>query len=426
MIEIQPPYEPLYTNKDKFIILITGGRGSGKSFNGMTFVERLTFEPKHRILLTRYTMSSASISVIPEFREKVELEGTQKYFKITEKDAVNLITGSEVMFRGIKTSSGNQTANLKSIQGLTTFVVDEGEEWVSEVDYDKLVLSIRTKGVQNRIIIMMNPTDVNHFIYKKYIKDTHGLVMIDGVQVQISTHPNVLHIHTTYLDNIKNLSQTFLDEVEFIKQKDKEKGTTKYANIVIGRWADMAEGAIFKNWEVVDEIPSHIRRKRGRGMDFGYTNDPTAIVECAIDGDNLYLDELCYRTQMSTGDITRELKGLDGKTISESADPRLVNEIKNAGIRIYPVNKGKRDGKGSIIAGIEAMLEYNIKVTKRSKNIIYELKNYVWAKDKDGNTINEPEDKNNHGMDAARYWILEEVLGVDSLIKKPQTYEENE
>lgn len=417
-IEVQPPYEPLYTNKDKFIILITGGRGSGKSFNGMTFVERLTFEPRHRILLTRYTMSSAAISVIPEFREKVELEGTQKYFKITEKDAINLITGSEVMFRGIKTSSGNQTANLKSIQGLTTFIVDEGEEWTNEADYDKLVLSIRTIGVQNRVIIMMNPTDVNHFIYKKYIHDTHKLVTIDGVQVQISTHPNVLHIHTTYLDNLKNLSQTFLDEIKAIKEKD----PTKYANIVIGRWSDMAEGAIYKNVEVVDEIPSHIRRKRGRGMDFGYTNDPTAIVECAIDGNDLYVHELCYRTRMGTGAIVKELEGLEGRTISESADPRLVDEIANAGISIYPVNKGKRDGKGSIIAGIEAIHEFNLKVTRSSKNIQYELKNYVWAKDKNGNVLNEPEDKNNHAMDAIRYWILEEVLGVDNLIKGLKTH----
>lgn len=160
-------------------------------------------------------MSSASLSVIPEFNEKIELEGTQEFFDVTQTDIENKVSGSIVMFRGIKTSSGNQTANLKSIQGLTTFVCDEAEEWVSETDYDKLVLSIRQKGIQNRIIIIMNPTDVNHFVYRKYIKDTHKLVDIDGVKVQISTHPNVLHIHTTYLDNISNLSQQFLDEIGY-------------------------------------------------------------------------------------------------------------------------------------------------------------------------------------------------------------------
>ena len=127
---------------------------------------------------------------------------------------LNTFSDSVIMFRGIRTSSGNQTAKLKSIQGLTTFVCDEAEEWNSEEDFDKLVLSIRQKGIQNRVIIIMNPTDSNHFIYKKYIEKTHKLIEIDGVQVQISTHPNVLHIHTTYLDNIENLSPQFIQEME--------------------------------------------------------------------------------------------------------------------------------------------------------------------------------------------------------------------
>lgn len=423
MIEIQPPYEPLYSNKDKFITLITGGRGSAKSFNGMTFVQRLLFEKGHKILLTRYTMSSAAISVIPEFTEKVELEGTQNYFKITEKDAVNLMSGSEVMFRGIKTSSGNQTANLKSIQGLTTFVVDEGEEWTDEEDYDKLVLSVRQKGIQNRIIIIMNPTDINHFVYRKYIQNSHKIVETDGVEVQLSTHPNVLHIHTSYLDNISNLSLDFLDNIEELREKalresvdnkgdfDQAKfNSSKYARVVIGRWADMSEGAVFRNWGLVDEIPSYVK-KRGIGLDFGYTNDPTAIVECGLHDGVLYLDELCYRTRMRTAEIIDELKPLRMRVISESADPRLVDEIHDAGVNIHPVNKGKREGKSSIIAGIEKMQSFEIKVTRRSKNIQDELRTHIWAKDKNGIALNEPEDKNNHAIDAARYWVLEEVMG---------------
>lgn len=108
MITPQPIYYPLYKNKDKFVILITGGRGSGKSFNGSTFVERLTFargkEPYqnvvHQILYARYTMVSAHISIIPEFMEKIELDGTSKYFKTTKTDVLNRRTGSRIMFRG--------------------------------------------------------------------------------------------------------------------------------------------------------------------------------------------------------------------------------------------------------------------------------------------------------------------------------------
>ena len=160
MIVPQEIYHPLYEDKEKFIILITGGRGSGKSFNASTFIERLTFEMTpvekivHQILYTRYTMVSAGMSIIPEMMEKIDLDGTTKYFKTTKTDIVNKMTKSRIMFRGIKTSSGNQTAKLKSIQGITTFVCDEAEEWTSEDEFDKIMLSIRKKGIQNRIIII--------------------------------------------------------------------------------------------------------------------------------------------------------------------------------------------------------------------------------------------------------------------------------
>ena len=106
MIVPQEIYHPLYEDKEKFIILITGGRGSGKSFNASTFIERLTFEMTpvekivHQILYTRYTMVSAGMSIIPEMMEKIDLDGTTKYFKTTKTDIVNKMTKSRIMFRG--------------------------------------------------------------------------------------------------------------------------------------------------------------------------------------------------------------------------------------------------------------------------------------------------------------------------------------
>lgn len=405
MSEVLEPYKELYTNTDKFITLVTGGRGSGKSFEVMRFIQRLTFEQGHKILLSRYTLSSANISVIPEFEEKVQLEGTQEYFKITEKDAINLMTGSEVMFRGIRTSSGNQTANLKSIQGLTTFVVDEGEEWVSESDYDKLVLSIRQKGIQNRIIIIMNPSNINHFVYRKYIKDSHKLVNIDGVNVQISTHPNVLHIHTTYLDNSHNLSNTFLDEVEYIKENDKKKGTKQYDHIVVGRWSDMSEGAIYTDWQVVEEMPKDYK-KRAIGLDFG-SNDPTAIIDVMLSDGEIWVDEWCYSQNMINtipkngierisieGNLKQHNVG-SIKIIADCQAKSAIQELKNVGFNIVPCIKGQ----GSIIDGIRVLQKFKINVTRRSENIIMELQNYVWDKTR----VDVPIDKYNHSLDAIRY-----------------------
>lgn len=412
MIVPQEIYHPLYTDNEKFIILITGGRGSGKSFNASAFIERLTFEMTevekivHQILYTRYTMVSAHMSIIPEMMEKIELDGTDKYFSTTKTDVVNKMTGSHIMFRGIKTSSGNQTAKLKSIHGITTFVCDEAEEWTNEQDFEKIMLSIRQKGIQNRIIIIMNPTDSNHFIYKRYIEKTHKLVDIDGVQVQISTHPNVLHIHTTYLDNKANLSDEFLKEVERMKVENPE----KYAHTVIGRWADVAEGAVFKKWGVVKEFPQWCK-KVALCQDFGYSNDVSATARCGIVDNALYVDEICYQTGMLTNDLANTLRPWGLKVFSESADPRLIQEIKNRGVNIYPVDKSSIDGKGSVVAGIEKIKDMELFVTERSYNLIKELRSYVWDKDKDDNYINVPVDKDNHLMDAIRYYVLGCLLG---------------
>lgn len=408
MITPQVTYHPLYTDTDKFIILITGGRGSGKSFNASTFIERLTFELTeaekivHQILYTRYTMVSANMSIIPEMMEKIELDGTIKYFKTTKTDIVNKMTKSRIMFRGIKTSSGNQTAKLKSIQGITTFVCDEAEEWTNEDEFDKIMLSIRKKGIQNRIIIIMNPCDSNHFIYKKYIENTHKLVEIDGVQVQVSTHPNVLHIHTTYLDNLENLSPEFLREVQEMKEKNPE----KYAHVVIGRWADVAEGAVFKKWGIVKEFPANAK-KVALASDWGYTNDPSTGIRCGIVDNRLYVDELFYETGMLTNAIANKLKPWSLKVYGDSADPRLIQEIKNRGVNIYPVDKFP----GSIKAGIDKIHEMELFVTERSYHIIEELRKYVWDKDKDGHYINEPVDEWNHCIDPIRYYILGHILG---------------
>lgn len=399
---IHEPYKALYQNKDKFVILVTGGRGSGKSFEVSRFIERLTFMLGHTILYSRYTMTSATKSVIPAVRDKIDRDGTGKYFHITSDTITNKLTGSNIIFTGIRTSSGQESAKLKSIERLSVFVCDEAEEWASGSDYEKLLLSVRQKGVQNMVIVIMNPSNTNHFIYTKYIKDTHKIEYFDGVPVQISTHPNVLHIHTSYLDNLPYLEDNFIREVEEMKINDPD----KYAHIVMGRWIDSAEGAVFKNYEIVEQIPFDVEKK-AIGLDFGYSNDPSAAVLCAMKGDCLYMDELFYSTAMLSRDYIQILKNYRMPVIADSADPRLIEEIKRGSVNIHAVEKGA----GSVLAGIQKMQELKLCVTKRSENLIYELQNYVWDKSRIGEYINKPIDANNHAIDAVRYYVLDRVLG---------------
>lgn len=416
MIKNHEIYYPLYEDTEKFIILITGGRGSGKSFSVSDFIGRLTFELNqyvddngkvtnvtHNILYARYTMTSAEISVIPEFMEKVELDELERYFSATKADVVNRMTGARIMFRGIKTSSGNQTAKLKSIHGLTTFVCDEAEEWTSEQEFDTIMFSIRQKGIQNRIIIIMNPTDNNHFIYKKYIEKTHKEVLYDGVPVQISTHPNVLHIHTSYLDNIEHLSEQFIKEAQDMKQKDPD----KYAHIFMGRWDDVKEGAIYKNWSIVNEFPAQCREV-ALGLDFGYGNAPTACVKCGVLNNCLYIDEQFYKVGMGLKELREELTKRNLTVYADSASPLLIQEIANEGLMVYPVDKSGL----TVVAGIEKCKEFDhIYVTKRSYNVQHELRNYVWEKNKYGVYINQPVKEKDHACDGFRYYVTGCILG---------------
>ena len=170
--------------------------------------------------------------------------------------------------------------------------------------------------------------------------------------------------------------------------------------------ADVNEGAVFKKWGVVKEFPKWAKRV-AIGLDFGYSHDPTAIVRCGVVDNALYIDEIDYRTGMLSSDIIKALRPWGLKVIADSADPRLIQEIHNGGIRIYPVAKGS----GSIIAGIEKMKDMELFVTERSYNLQNELRNYIWARDIDGRYVNEPEDHDNHCIDASRYFVLGELLG---------------
>lgn len=208
------------------------------------------------------------------------------------------------------------------------------------------------------------------------------------------------HFISTYKDN-PFLEQTIIDEIESLQYKNKVLWTV-YG---LGLQA-MAEGLVFPDFEIVDEFPTYAKHV-GAGLDFGYSADPTAVVRCGIVDDCMYLDELCYQTHMLTSEIIDVLKPLGLFVYADSADPRLIQEISNAGIVIYPADKYK----GSVMGGLFKMMEYKLCVTKRSVNLIKELKNYVYEQNKDGKFINAPIDAYNHLIDAARYWTIGKIMG---------------
>jgi len=226
-------YRPMFTHTpDWRYAFITGGRGSAKSFHVSVFLLNLTYEPGHVILFTRYTLTAADLSIIPEFKEKIQLLNREADFHITRSEILNLKTGSRILFRGIKTSSGNQTAALKSIQGVTTWVLDEAEELVDESTFERIDLSIRHKTLPNRVILVMNPSTFSHFLYKMFVAD--------GQRV------DTLYIHTTWKDNRANLSQSFIDKAEQIRDQN----PARYNHIFGGAWSKEKPGLLWTRAEI--------------------------------------------------------------------------------------------------------------------------------------------------------------------------------
>jgi phage terminase large subunit len=345
-------------------------------------------EKGHVILFTRYTLRAASISIIPEFIEKIEMLGLEKAFHITKDEIINITTGSKILFRGIKTSSGNQVASLKSLQGVTTWVLDEAEELTDSSVFDTIDMSVRQKGIANRVIMIMNPATKEHFIYQRFFEDR-------GVQEGSNiTAGDTTYIHTTYLDNIENLSDSFLKQVENVKLRRPE----KYKHQILGGWLSKAEGVIFSNWEIGEfkRVSTSVY-----GQDFGFSNDPTTLVETNVDTTNkkIYLKLHMHKPGLTTSQIHRINEKVAGTSliIADSAEPRLIAELKQKGLNILSAVKGQ----GSVTHGITILQDYDLVISPDSQDLIKELNNYCWLERKS----NTPIDDYNHAIDAIRYAI---------------------
>ncbi len=209
-------YEPLWSKNYRYAI-ISGGRGSAKSFTVQTFLRDLTYQPNQKIAVTRYTMTSAEKSIIPEFTGKIEAEGLGGHFSLNGRTYTNNTSDSQLYFMGLKTSSGVQTASLKSIEGLTTWSMEEAEELVEDGTdteantFDKIDDSIRKKGAELRTILTWNPSNEDSFIFQRFFKGMGVDITFNGVV------DDVLYIYTTYEDNIENLHPSFIKKAEKLK-----------------------------------------------------------------------------------------------------------------------------------------------------------------------------------------------------------------
>ena len=388
MIEINNKFNLLGSDSRYFIV--SGGRGSGKSYSVNSFLLLLTYEVGHVILFTRYTLTSAHVSIIPEFIDKIETANLQRDFYITKDEIVNLKTGSKILFKGIKTSSGTQTANLKSLSGVTTWVLDEAEELNDEETFDKIDFSIRAKGIQNRVMLILNPATKEHFIYKRFF-ESKGVEAGSNLITKDTTY-----VHTSYLDNYNNLSDSFITQIEAMRDNN----SSKYNHVILGGWLDKADGVVFENWKFGEFNPDNLQTSFGQ--DFGFSVDPTTLVEVAIDKKKkiIYVKEHLYKNKLTTSEIAiiNIDKAQRRLIVADSAEPRLIEELRRLGCNVVATAKGA----GSINAGVELMKDHLIIVEHESSNIAKEFNNYVYV-DKGSKLYI---DDYNHIIDAIRYNVF--------------------
>lgn len=181
----------------------------------------------------------------------------------------------------------------------------------------------------------------------------------------------------------------------------------------------MIQGLVLTNWDICDALPPREEWKMSAyGLDFGFTNDPSALEHVVQAHGDLWIDEALYSTGMTNPDIASRARGegitSEDQIIADCAEPKSIRELQAAGLWVTPSPKGQ----DSIVSGLDILKRYRLHVTRRSQGIIANLRSYQWGKDRDGNMTNKPEDKNNHGIDATRYVALaklsqhREVRGV--------------
>lgn len=391
-------YESLFKSNLTYKILM-GGRGAGRSTVASQYALAKLVAPEYfRCAIMRYVLGDIRNSIFKEVVDRAEENDVLKHFEVNET-AMSLSYGANsINAVGFKKSSGEQKAKLKSLANYTDVIIEEADE-INEEDFIQLDDSLRTLKGNINIILLLNPPPKTHWIIKRWFNLLPSLKKGFYIPQLKSEITNTLFIHTTYKDNIKNIAPRSIQNYQNYEHSNPE----HYFNMILGLVPETVRGKIYNNWREIDTVPFEARLIR-RGLDFGYSNDPTALVDIYEYNGGYILDEQLYRKGMLNKQIADYILNLPNKdclVIADSAEPKSIDEIKLYGVTILPAVKGT----GSINSGIAFIKGQKISYTKRSLNLKTEYENYAWLEDKEGITLNKPRDVYNHSMDAIRYGL---------------------
>jgi len=389
IIQIPAEFKRLFT-RDFREAAVWGGRFSLKSHTVA------------RLLLIRARQEKTRIACFREFQNSIADSSHQllsdliaEYqltdFVITDNSIINKVTGSDFIFKGLHRNE----QSIKSIEGVDLAWCEEAQT-LSQNSIEILTPTIRKPGSQ---II---------YTYNRLFEDDpiHIRLVVEG-------RPNTIHINVNYDTALK---YGFMPEsVRLEMEDDKAKRPALYKHKWLGE-PNTLEARIFKDWEIIDKVPHEARLER-YGLDFGYSNDPTAFIAVYYYNGGYIIDEILYKKGMLNKHIADVILAQDKQVLvkADSAEPKSIAELASYEVIIA----GTKKGKDSVVHGIQWLQLQRISITKRSTNAIKEYKTYMFDQDHDGRYINKPVPGNDHIMDSLRY-ALDDMILSSREVKKPR------
>ena len=383
----------IMSNPDETVFVIRGGQGASKT---VSIIE---------LLIQSLLASTKEVSVISSELSKMKRTVIRDYKKIA-KDWGALRNDD---FN--RSESKHEYPNDSYIDFLGADVNDIGKGFRRDIVYineaDKMDIDTAVQFISRAGLTIIDYNPDSLFWGDDYINENNFLTLTfeDNEYLPKSEVDSILDYKAKGFHN-PNLPFELLFKEENVKSSYWSNKWRVYGLGMVGS----LDGVVFDNWEQIDEIPSEARLL-GYGLDFGYSNDPTAIVEVWKYNDKRILNQLCYRKGLSNKEIAKYITTL-APCYCDSAEPKSIAELQDLGLNAEPVTKGP----DSINFGIQIMQEYNYLITKKSVDLINEFQKYTWQKDRRTNDkINKPIDKFNHAIDAVRYHEMESLNGSATL-----------
>ena len=390
-------YKTFWNFKGRYRV-VKGSRASKKSkTTALWYITNLIKYPEANLLVVRKTYRTLKDSCYTELKWAARRLGVEEHFTFKESplEITYKPTGQKIYFRGLDDPL-KVTSVTVDVGCLCWMWIEEAYEVMKEDDFNILDESIRgecPEGLFKQITLTFNPWNERHWIKKRFF--------------DAEPDSDILAITTNYLCN------EWLDKADLkVFETMKKNNPRRYAVAGLGGWG-VVDGLVYENWkEEYFELEQVRKYKSAFGLDFGYTNDPSAFFVGFIDLENkrLYVYDEFYQPGMSNRKIADEITAMGYQKehiTADCAEPKSIDELKGYGLKV----KGAEKGKDSILNGVQWIQDLEIIIHPRCVNFLTEISNYTWDVDKFGTKLNKPIDDFNHLMDAMRYALEKYIKG---------------